>query len=312
MNWQHEVDMAIYRTIQMSFWTDSKVVDDFTPEDRYFYLYLMTNPHTNLAGCYEVSMKSMSDETGYTKEVVQKLIDRLSTVHNVIRFCPTTKEVLILNWSRFNWTKSSDFRKPLNREIDAVKCAEFREYLIALRDGHDTVLTPSYDGAGTTVTVTDPVNNNIIPSHNTKDKNTKVEVINTNTDNHSDEQEDRGTGEGTKAPGWKDVIETYNRICQSLPKVTKVTEARKTIAKARLHGCGMEEIERLFQLAEESDFLSGRAGKWRASFDWLMKESNAVKVLDGNYQNRQEQSKRTGNAYIDTINNRVKVVDDWV
>ena len=35
--------MASYRNISMDFWTDSKVVDDFTPEDRYIYLYCMTN-----------------------------------------------------------------------------------------------------------------------------------------------------------------------------------------------------------------------------------------------------------------------------
>lgn len=28
--------MAIYRNIQMAFWTDSKVIDDFTPEDKFF------------------------------------------------------------------------------------------------------------------------------------------------------------------------------------------------------------------------------------------------------------------------------------
>lgn len=31
--------MANYRNISMDFWQDSKVVDDFTPEDRYMYLY---------------------------------------------------------------------------------------------------------------------------------------------------------------------------------------------------------------------------------------------------------------------------------
>lgn len=27
--------MAIYRNVQLSFWTDNKVEDDFTPEDKY-------------------------------------------------------------------------------------------------------------------------------------------------------------------------------------------------------------------------------------------------------------------------------------
>ena len=43
--------MAVFRTISNSFWTDSKVDDTFTPEDKYFYLYLLTNPHTNICGC---------------------------------------------------------------------------------------------------------------------------------------------------------------------------------------------------------------------------------------------------------------------
>ena len=147
--------MAIYRTIQMSFWTDTKVVDSFSPEDKYFYLYLMTNPHTNLAGCYEVSMKQVADETGYAKETVEKLIERMEETHKVIRYSKTTKEILILNWSKYNWTKSADFQKPLLREIDAVKDAGFKAYLEESIDGLGTVLGRSKDPVGTTVTVTD-------------------------------------------------------------------------------------------------------------------------------------------------------------
>lgn len=147
--------MAIYRNIQMSFWTDSKVVDDFTPEDRYFYLYLMTNPHTNLAGCYEISLKQASDETGYTKDVIANLLERFENVHNVIRYSKETKEVLLLNWSKFNWTRSKDFQKPLNKEIEAVKSAEFKRFLQDSIDGVGTVPRPSSDGVGTTDTVTD-------------------------------------------------------------------------------------------------------------------------------------------------------------
>ena len=62
--------MAIYRSIRMTFWTDTKIAEDFTPEDRYFYLYLMTNPHTNLPGCYEISIKQMSKDLGYEVETV--------------------------------------------------------------------------------------------------------------------------------------------------------------------------------------------------------------------------------------------------
>ena len=75
--------MAIYRTIQMSFWTDPKIVDDFTPEDRYFYLYLFTNPHTNLCGCYQISKSQMVMELGYSRETIEKLISRFEQIHKV-------------------------------------------------------------------------------------------------------------------------------------------------------------------------------------------------------------------------------------
>lgn len=146
--------MAIYRTVQMTFWTDAKVVDNFTPEDRYFYLYLFTNPHTNLCGCYEIGLRSASTETGYDKETIVKLLRRFESEHNVIRYDADTKEVLLLNWHKYNWTKSKDFRKPLVKEIESVKSVEFRGFLQSLYDGADTLPTPSRDGAGTTVTVT--------------------------------------------------------------------------------------------------------------------------------------------------------------
>lgn len=136
--------MALFRTIQMSFWTDAKISDDFSPEDRYLYLYLMTNPHTNLCGCYEITKRQISDETGYTKNKVDELIKCLRTKHKVIDYCEDTKEIILLNWYKFNWTKSEKLRKPLAYEIDRVKNEHFKNHLKELFDatgeyGTDTV-----------------------------------------------------------------------------------------------------------------------------------------------------------------------------
>ena len=167
--------MAIYRNIQMSFWTDSKVVDDFTPEDKYFYLYLMTNPHTNLAGCYELSLKQASDETGYTKDVISNLLERFEKVHDIIRYSKDTKEVLLLNWSKFNWTRSESFQKPLIKEIELVKNDNFKQFLWDILYGVHTVPRPSSDGVGTTdtVTVTDTVSDTDAITVKTKPKKAK-------------------------------------------------------------------------------------------------------------------------------------------
>ena len=50
-------------------------------------------------------------------------------------------------------------------------------------------------------------------------------------------------------------------------------------------------MKKAFELAEESDFLSGRNGTWNASFDWLMNDTNLAKVLDGNYKNNRNDKK---------------------
>ena len=38
--------MGIKRVINTDFWLDDKVLDLFSPEDKLFFLYLMTNPHS--------------------------------------------------------------------------------------------------------------------------------------------------------------------------------------------------------------------------------------------------------------------------
>ena len=130
----------------IDFWTDSKVVDDFTPEDRYIYLYCMTNPHTNLCGCYEVSIKQIANETGYNNDSVERLLKRLDSAHNVIRYSAQTKELLILNWCRYNWSTSEKLNKPLLGEIRKVKNDRFREYLAARYNERSTV-TAQYNAA---------------------------------------------------------------------------------------------------------------------------------------------------------------------
>lgn len=121
--------MALYRTICLTFWTDSKVVDEFSPEDKYFYLYCLTNPHTNLCGCYEISKKQMAMELGYSMDTVLILLERFEKKYNLLKLSNKTNELLILNWNKYNWTNSPKFRKPLKSEIEKIKDKDFKEYL---------------------------------------------------------------------------------------------------------------------------------------------------------------------------------------
>ena len=96
---------------------------------------------------------------------------------------------------------------------------------------------------------------------------------------------------------YKAIIDCYNDTCVSFPKVKALSDSRKKAIKARLNTYSIEDMENVFKKAESSDFLKGKNDRnWQANFDWLMKDSNFAKVLDGNYDNKGNKSKNGGNS----------------
>lgn len=132
--------MAIYRNVHMAFWTDAKIAD-YTPEQKLLFLYLLTNPHTNLCGCYEIAIKQIAFETGYTPAKVETLIDELQQ-KQVVYYNRDTNEMLVTNWGRYNWTTSDKFIKAIQAEFERVKHQPFREYLEKMAEGIDRVCIP--------------------------------------------------------------------------------------------------------------------------------------------------------------------------
>jgi hypothetical protein len=86
----------------------------------------------------------------------------------------------------------------------------------------------------------------------------------------------------------KDIVDVFHKYCTSLPKIKTITDKRKKTIRARLKQYpGMDTYEELFKKAEASKFLSGKNGKWtNCNFDWLLNETNMVKVLEGNYDEK--------------------------
>ena len=103
--------------------------DDFTPEDKYFYLYILTNPHTNICGCYEISMKQMVRETGYNEDTVKRLLNRMEYVHNVIQYDKNTKEVLVPKWGKYNWCNSPKTKEGAVKSVENIKSNRFRKFV---------------------------------------------------------------------------------------------------------------------------------------------------------------------------------------
>lgn len=86
---------------------------------------------------------------------------------------------------------------------------------------------------------------------------------------------------------YKKIADYWNSVCTELPKVQALSDNRKKAVRARVKEHGEETVLRVIALVKQSDFLCGRTGNnWNASFDWVMKPANFVKVLEGNYANK--------------------------
>ncbi len=84
---------------------------------------------------------------------------------------------------------------------------------------------------------------------------------------------------------FQEIIDIFNSVCVDLPRVEKITDARKKIISNCVKENSLETLGDVFRKVAESDFLSGRKSDWKASFDWILKPANFVKVLEDNYKN---------------------------
>lgn len=100
-------------------------------------------------------------------------------------------------------------------------------------------------------------------------------------------EEDKETEEKRDRVNYQAIVDMYNDTCVSFPRLSKLSESRKKAIRARLNTYTVEDFKTVFQKAEASPFLKGKNSRnWSATFDWMMKDANFAKILDGNYDDK--------------------------
>ncbi len=115
--------MALYRQLQLSFWRDAFVMD-LTPEEKFFYVYLLQCSNTKQCGIFELPKRAIEYETGYNRETIDKLLERFIN-YGKIEYCEKTKEIMILNWIKYNFINSRNTILCINKELKEIKNKEF-------------------------------------------------------------------------------------------------------------------------------------------------------------------------------------------
>ena len=119
--------MAVYRHIHIDYWQDGFVLD-LTPEEKYFYIYLMTNSKTSQCGIYELPKRIIETETGYNKKIV---------------YCEETREVFLMNWIKHNKIVSPKVKKCVYEELKKIKSMDMVNLFFKQCEGYGYTLDKS-------------------------------------------------------------------------------------------------------------------------------------------------------------------------
>ena len=132
--------------------------------------------------------------------------------------------------------------------------------------------------------------------YNTSDTN--VSLYSIQEDKNIKKEEDTPVSSKKDSADLSFVLDLWNSYAKrNVPKVRSLTQARRDKVKLRVKEMGgiekaKEILDACFKKISESDFCTGANGKWAANFDWFFRSEEIwLKVLEGNYDNRQAKSR---------------------
>lgn len=119
--------MAIFRKIHVHFWSDV-FVQSLTPEQKFFFLYLLTNEKTRQCGVYEITLRQISYDTGYNNETINKLLSFFQDA-NKIKYHAETHEMAIKNWNKYNGSASPAVVNLVTEQLKQVKNKKLAQWV---------------------------------------------------------------------------------------------------------------------------------------------------------------------------------------
>ena len=103
--------MAQKRYVSSNFWKDNYIAD-LDPSEKLVFLYLLTNPLANLAGIYEITIREMAFDTGYDKDMIQKILARFERDEKIMH----KKGWIVMK----NWLKHQSLNPNMRTGVDKI------------------------------------------------------------------------------------------------------------------------------------------------------------------------------------------------
>lgn len=132
--------MATQRYVSTSFW-DDEWIQTLDPSEKLLYLYLMTNPLTNIAGVYKITDRRISFDTGFNLDTIGHIFSKFEKSRKVYR---KGEYVVLPSWPKHQkWEKSEKVKEGIVRILKELE-PEIIEFLkqIGYRYPIDTLSIP--------------------------------------------------------------------------------------------------------------------------------------------------------------------------
>lgn len=133
--------MATQRYVSTSFW-DDEWIQSLDPSEKLLYLYLMTNPLTNIAGVYKITDRRISFDTGFNLDTIGHIFSKFEKSRKVYR---KGEYVVLPSWPKHQkWEKSEKVKEGIVRILKELE-PEIIEFLkqIGYRYPIDTLSIPN-------------------------------------------------------------------------------------------------------------------------------------------------------------------------
>ena len=231
--------------------------------------------------------KMLADELGFKESTIKAALKALEQLGMV---CSKDGFLIISGWAEHQNTEGMDKIKESKRLAQARWRAKKKDTSTV-----DDVVDTAVDDVVDTTVDTTPSGERYLVDHAEEDIEGEREI---------DKNKIR--------VNYQKIVDMFNSICVSFPSVKILSDGRKKAIKARLNTYSIEDFRRMFEKAEASTFLKGgNSNNWSATFDWLLKDSNMAKVLDGNYDNRPENATSEKNKAAAQLDEAYEMMANW-
>ena len=215
------------RLIDTELWNNEQIVEEFTCDDKYFWLYLLTSPHGSICGVMRYSPAIIGRDMGLHKDTIENLVYRFENNYKLIVVDKETKELLILNWYKWNWSTSGKLLQSVLNSKETIKSAFIQELVQERIDfvtgKTDRVSIPyAYPTISNTITNTNSIENSICKeNYNKRNENIVQPSFLANDENQVQNEK---VDLETETPTSTSSLTATNGQPSSLQKANKVTD----------------------------------------------------------------------------------------